>query len=89
MIGFCDLEDLDAVDVGYRFLPGYWGQGLATEACLASVTFGFEVLGLNRIVGFVLPENVASIRVLEKVGMSSEGEVTYDGLRILRYSIHK
>ena len=92
VIGFCGLkylEDLNVVDVGYRFLPGYWGQGLATEACLASVTFGFEVLRLNRIVGFVLPENVASIRVLEKVGMSSEGEVTYDGLRVLRYSIHK
>ena len=92
VIGFCGLkylDDLDAVDVGYRFLPEYWGRGLATEACLASVTFGFEVLKLDRIIGIVLPDNAASIRVLEKVGMRSEGEFTYDGYAALRYSIHK
>jgi RimJ/RimL family protein N-acetyltransferase len=92
VIGFCGLkylEDLNAVDVGYRFLPEYWGRGLATEACLASVTFGFEVLKLDRIIGLVLPDNVASIRVLEKVGMRSAGEVTYDGHRVLRYSIRQ
>ena len=54
MIGFCGLkylDDLNAVDIGYRFLPEYWGRGLATEACLASVTFGFEVLKLDLIIG--------------------------------------
>jgi RimJ/RimL family protein N-acetyltransferase len=69
VIGFCGLkflDDLNAVDVGYRLLPEYWGRGLATEACLASVNFGFEVLKLDRIIGLVLPDNVASIRVLEK-----------------------
>jgi ribosomal-protein-alanine N-acetyltransferase len=77
------------VDVGYRFLPEYWGRGLATEACLASVSFGFEVLKLDRIIGLVLPDNVASIRVLDKVGLRSEGEFTYDGYGVLLYSIHK
>jgi ribosomal-protein-alanine N-acetyltransferase len=90
VIGFCGLKHLpefDEVDVGYRFLPQYWGQGFATEACSASVAFGFDVLKLQRIVGFVLPDNSASIRVLEKVGMLRDGEVIYDGQKALRFAI--
>ena len=88
VIGFCGLKYLDelgVVDVGYRFLPRFWGQGLATEACSASLAYGFDVLGLARIVGLVLPENVASIRVLEKLGMTLEGEIEFAGLRALQY----
>lgn len=90
VIGFCGLKylpDLDVVDVGYRFLPPYWGRGLATEACLASVAFGFETLKLREIVGFVIPDNLASIRVLEKVGMTFDGECDYDGIAAHRYRI--
>ena len=92
IIGFCGLKYLpllDAVDVGYRFLPEYWGRGLATEACRASLEFGFDTLQLERIVGLVLPENVASIRVLEKVGMQADGRVVDDGELVLRYSISR
>ena len=91
IFGFCGLKYLDelkAVDVGFRFLPQYWGKGFATEACQASVQFGFEVLGLRHIIAMVLPENLASIRVLEKVGMKPEGEILYEGLNPLRYGIH-
>lgn len=90
LIGFCGLKylpEFDAVDVGFRFLPQYWGQGLATEACRASLAFGFDVLGLDRILGFVLAENAASIRVLEKVGMHQNGTVDFEGLEALRYEI--
>jgi RimJ/RimL family protein N-acetyltransferase len=88
VIGFCGLKylpDLDAVDVGYRFLPQYWGQGLATEACRASLEFGFTTLHLDQIIALVLPENVASIRVLEKAGMQADGQFVYDALHALRY----
>ena len=88
IIGFCGLKylsDLDAVDVGYRFLPEYWGQGFATEACIASLHFGFTTLKLDEIIGIVLPDNVASIRVLEKAGMQSEGKFVYDETLVLRY----
>jgi RimJ/RimL family protein N-acetyltransferase len=90
IIGFCGLkylDDLDKVDVGFRFLPEYWGKGLATEAARASIAFGFNVLMLDQIIGLVLPENGASIRVLEKLGMRSEGEIEYDGVVALRYVI--
>lgn len=92
IIGFCGLKhlaELDAVDVGYRFLPEYWGRGLATEACAASVRFGFDTLGLKHIIAMVLPENRGSIRVLEKVGMRYEGRVDYEGLQPLRYGISR
>ncbi len=88
VIGFCGLKylpDLEVVDVGYRFLPEYWGCGLATEACRASLAFGFETLGLRSIFAFVLPGNGASIRVLEKVGMRADGDLLFDGERVLRY----
>ena len=88
IIGFCGLKylpDLDAVDVGYRLLPQYWGRGLATEACMASLQFGFTTLRLDQIIGLVLPDNAASIRVLEKAGMQADGRFDYDGFDVLRY----
>ncbi len=90
VIGFCGLKylsELDAVDLGYRLLPQYWGQGLATEAALATVAFGFDVLKLSEIIGLVMPGNVASIRVLEKVGMQPQGEILYDGDMALKYAV--
>ncbi len=92
IIGFCGLKylnEFDDVDVGFRFLPRYWGRGLATEACTASIAFGFDVLRLGRIIGLVLEENLASIRVLEKVGMRRDGSITYEGETVLRYEISR
>ncbi len=88
VIGFCGLKylpDLDEVDVGYRFLPEYWGRGLATEACIASLDFGFNTLRLDQIIAMVIPENAASIRVLEKSGMQFDDDILYDGIAALRY----
>ncbi len=92
VIGFCGLkylDDLDVTDVGYRFLPEHWGRGLATEACRASVAYGFDVIGLERIVGLALPENVASHRVLEKVGMRADGAFDWDGEHVLRWVMER
>jgi [ribosomal protein S5]-alanine N-acetyltransferase len=89
-IGFCGLkylEELDVVDVGFRFLPEYWGQGLATEACRTSIEFGFKVICLQKIVGLVLPGNAPSIRVLEKCGMHRQGSVRYDGHDALWFEV--
>lgn len=89
IIGFCGLKylpDFDEVDIGFRFLPSTWGQGFATEASAACLTFGFRELGLKRIVAFVMPENAASIRVLQKTGMTLEGAVAYDGIIALRFT---
>lgn len=92
LIGFCGLKylpDVGEVDLGYRFLPEYWGQGLATEACRASVKFGFHTIQLQQIIAHVMPENTASIRVLEKVNMQLDGLREYDGHRVLQYRIEQ
>lgn len=71
-LGWCGLKylpELDEVDLGYRFHRRHWGKGYATESAQACMQYGFETLGLQRIIGRAMKENLASIRVLEKVGM--------------------
>ena len=78
-IGFAGLKYLDElgeVDVAFRLTRTHWGLGLATEAALASVRFGFADLGLKRIIGLVRPENIASVRVLEKTDLRYAETVT-------------
>jgi RimJ/RimL family protein N-acetyltransferase len=59
--------------IGYEIAPRYWGKGYATEAARAMVAFGFGELRLHRIWARCVADNVASYRVLEKVGMRREG----------------
>jgi ribosomal-protein-alanine N-acetyltransferase len=89
-IGFAGLkylEELGEVDLAYRLLPTHWGQGLATEAALASVGYGFADLGLKQIIGLVMPENVASVRVLEKAGLRYTETVTFWEHQFSKYII--
>ena len=82
-IGWCGLKtrpELNEVDLGYRFMQSNWGKGYASEAAFASLEHGFKKLGLERVVGRVLPGNQASIRVLEKCGMTYIGEQMVEGL---------
>ena len=60
---------MPAVEVGWRLHPDHWGIGLATEGGRASLRHGFCDLGLDRIIAIVMPENVASRRVMAKLGM--------------------
>ncbi|GAB3346874.1 GNAT family N-acetyltransferase [Marilutibacter aestuarii] len=79
LVGFCGLkylEDLCETDIGYRFLPRYWGLGYATESATAVMRHGTDILGLKRIIGLVEPGNAGSIRVLEKLGLGLESRIT-------------
>lgn len=60
-------------EVWYKILPNFWGQGLTTEALDEILEFGFLALGLHRIEAGCAVENIASFKVLEKVGMTREG----------------
>ncbi len=62
------------VEVGYRLHVSQWGKGYATEIARELVRFGFEDLGLSRIVAITHPENVRSQRVIAKLGFRYEGE---------------
>lgn len=56
-------------DVGYRFLPKYWGKGYATESAKAALEYGFNTLNLKEIIGTCHTENIASRKALEKCGL--------------------
>ena len=56
--------------LGYRLRRAVWGQGLATEGVQALIHKGFAELGLERVVATTYEHNVASRRVMEKVGMT-------------------
>ena len=76
--GICGLlyrESLDVTDIGFALLPGYWGQGLAYEAAGAVMEYGHSKLGIDKIVGLTSEENLASIKVLKKLGMEFERNV--------------
>ena len=81
LIGLCGLElgfgtetdDLRCGFLGFRLHPDYWRHGLATEAGQAMIEFGFNELKLHRMHAGTVTQNLASIRVLEKLGFCHEG----------------
>ena len=86
-VGWCGLkiETHGLVDLGYRFLKKYWGLGIATEASRACLHHGFTTLNLPRIVAHAADENIASWKVLEKLGFTHVHTGDYDNLKNYRY----
>ncbi len=81
-IGICGLvkrDGLDDVDIGYAFLPQYWSKGYASESVSAMLAYARETLGIKRILGITTPDNISSIRVLEKAGFKFERMVRLPG----------
>lgn len=77
VIGFCGLRRIDEgddVEIMYGLSRDCWGRGLATEAARAVLHFGFEQVGLEDIFAGADFDNAASIRVMERLGMSHDGE---------------
>lgn len=70
------------VEIGWRIAAPYWNRGLAFEGSREIVRFAFERLRLDRIVSFTVPENVASRRVMEKLGMTSDPADDFDHPRL-------
>lgn len=91
LIGDCGLIHFERkgpeIELGYRFLEPYWGRGYATEAASAWVRYGFDNLGLKRIIAVTHPDNRASQNVLEKVGMSYVSEAVAYGAPARLYAI--
>jgi ribosomal-protein-alanine N-acetyltransferase len=80
LIGYCGLGNPEfnakLVEVFYSVDCPYWGRGYATETAQALLNYGFRELKLDKIVGFAEKENLASIRVLEKIGLKRNGEIS-------------
>ena len=87
-LGWCGLKKIDdEVDLGFRFFRKEWGKGYATEAALASISYGFNKYNLTTIIGRAYIENIASIRVLEKCNMDFVSEFIYDNRKSVLYQI--
>jgi RimJ/RimL family protein N-acetyltransferase len=85
--GLLVLQDYGWVDLGFRFAQPYWGKGLATEVASAWVRAAFDEFRVGHLGAFVDPENVASIRVLEKVGFRAERQDVVMGKKSVVFSL--
>lgn len=74
-IAFHDYLGKQRMNLGYRFAVEAWGKGFATETGETALRHALVTLGLNEVFGFVRPANLASARVLEKIGMQRCGEL--------------
>lgn len=92
LIGNCGLHYLENgpdVELTYTIQPLYWGQGLATEASRAVLSWGFKTLQLKQIVAVTGPTNGASQRVMQKLGMKYQQNIQYNGTEVVYYAISR
>lgn len=88
LLGRCGLQHIpetNEVEIDFILDRVYWGHGYATEAGQASLGYGFEELNLASVVGIVHPDNLASQRVLQKLGMQFVEKTEYFGMAVHRY----
>ena len=91
-IGLSEIQDwpgLDKVEVGWELHQEFWGRGLATEGGRAAVRYGFEVLGLARIMSATMATNAASRRVMDKCGLRFQGELHLPGTVMVWYAVDR
>lgn len=93
LIGFCGFwssgEDGRVGELLYGIATPYWGEGLATEAARALIRYGFEEIGLDRIIAGADTENAASLRVMEKAGMIHDGRDRRNGQDLTYYALSR
>jgi RimJ/RimL family protein N-acetyltransferase len=83
------MPDGDDVELAYRLVRHAWGHGIATEVGALLVDYAFRTVELPRVVAVTYPENVASQRVLDKLGFARDGEVDYKGVRALLFVLER
>lgn len=79
----------DEPELEWALLPVYWGQGLATELGRALIAYGFSVAGLGHMIAFTTPQNTASIRVMQKIGMTLDPRTVIRGEEAVIYRIER
>ena len=90
LIGFCGVglwRHTVELEIGWWLAQPYWGRGMATEAALVALRDAFERVRLSRIVSIAMPENKASTRIMEKLGLEFDSEFENEGFRLVKYAI--
>lgn len=94
VIGFCGFKfmpsgefgvEQSAPDIGYRMLKQYWGQGFGFEAAKAAMDYGINDLKLSNIFADAMVENIASNKILEKIGLKFDRQIEHEGIVFNRY----
>ncbi len=91
-VGLDELDDwLDAqkIEVGWELHRAWWGKGLATEAGLAALRFGFGEHQLDRIISVTAPWNTAARRVMERIGLEEQGARRWKGVEVVWYALDR
>lgn len=88
-VGCWRPEGWPGIEVGWTLRRAYWGRGYATEAARASLEYGFEELKQTRIISLIAPENIASIRVAERLGETPGDDFEIFGMKAVIYGIER
>lgn len=93
-IGRCGLlpqviDDRQEYEVAYMIARPYWNQGLGTEAARGIKEYGFGEYRFPRLISIIDPDNIASVRVAEKNGMTYEKDILFEGLVDRLYAIER
>jgi len=91
-VGLDELDDwpeADKIEVGWELHRAWWGKGLATEAGLAALRFGFEEHQLERIISVTAPWNTAARRVMERIGLEEQSVRQWKGLEVVCYALDR
>jgi RimJ/RimL family protein N-acetyltransferase len=91
-IGFCGVgswRDVPEPEIGWWLARNWWGRGLATEAARLALRDAFERARLERIISIAMPANMASRRIMTKLGLQFECDFERDGVPLVRYAIHR
>jgi RimJ/RimL family protein N-acetyltransferase len=92
LIGFCGfmrLEGMDEPELAYELSQSVWGEGLATEAARDCLRYAFEEVGLERVIAGADPENAASRRIIEKLGMKAAGPLNPNVPEASYYAVYR
>jgi RimJ/RimL family protein N-acetyltransferase len=90
--GLCGIQPLvetNEIEIGYWLAQRHWGHGIATEAARAAARDAFERVGLDRLVAVARKENAASLRIMQKIGMTYERDHIHRNIPVVLYSTTK
>jgi [ribosomal protein S5]-alanine N-acetyltransferase len=85
--GMLYMPATEETELGYRFIKARWGQGLATEVAQAWLALAFGALALPEVIAFAHPENVPSVRVMQKCGFTHLRDDNVAGMNVVVYAI--
>ena len=91
-LGWCGiwrLKETNELEIGYAIEKTYWGKGFATEAAAKFIEYAFENIKPDKIVAVAEPENLASRRVMEKIGMKFVKTGTFYDRELVQYALNR